>query len=76
MESMPGIAFGVAIVGFSLGVELGHQLIVLPVFAGMKLTRLIRADDTGRDRLSFAMMVIGSLLISVAGSVYLVAALK
>jgi hypothetical protein len=76
MEGMPGIAFGIAIVGFSLGVELGHQLIVLPVFAGMKLARLIRADETGRERLSFAMMLIGSLLISVAGSVYLVAALK
>ncbi|MGH8549937.1 MAG: HupE/UreJ family protein, partial [Methylococcales bacterium] len=41
MEGMPGIAIGVAIVAFSLGVELGHQLVVLPVFAGLKLMRLI-----------------------------------
>ncbi|MGH8551175.1 MAG: hypothetical protein ACRERU_21725, partial [Methylococcales bacterium] len=76
MEGMPGIAIGVAIVAFSLGVELGHQLVVLPVFAGLKLMRLIHTDETSRDRLSLSVMRIGSLLISVAGGVYLVAALK
>ena len=76
MEGMAGIAIGVAIVAFSLGVELGHQMVVLPVFAGLKIARSIRTDETSRNQLSLSMMRIGSLLIFVAGTAYLVAALK
>jgi hydrogenase/urease accessory protein HupE len=76
MEGMSGIAVSMAIVTFSLGVELGHQMVVLPVFAGLKLARSIRTDEPSRDRFSLNMVRIGSLLISVAGSAYLVAALK
>ncbi|MCI0654177.1 MAG: hypothetical protein L0Y39_06840, partial [Methylococcaceae bacterium] len=67
---------GAAIVAFSIGVELGHQLVVLPLFCGLKLTRLIRSDATSRDRLSLSTMRIGSVFICAAGTVYLVAALK
>ena len=76
MEGLNGAAVGVAIVAFSLGVELGHQLVVLPLFGGLKLARIARADDAGRERLSLAMMRGGSLLISIAGLIYLVAALR
>lgn len=76
MEGMAGMAIGIAIVAFSLGVELGHQVVVLPVFAALKLARSMRTDESSRNELSLAMMRIGSLLISVAGTVYLVAALK
>ncbi|MCI0667310.1 MAG: HupE/UreJ family protein [Methylococcaceae bacterium] len=76
MEGMAGIAIGAAIVAFSIGVELGHQLVVLPLFCGLKLTRLIRSDATSRDRLSLSTMRIGSVFICAAGTVYLVAALK
>ncbi len=76
MEGMSGIAIVVAIVAFSIGVELGHQIVVLPVFAGLKLARSLRTDEASRNQLSLSMMRIGSLLISVAGTAYLVAALK
>lgn len=76
MEGLASVAIGLAIVAFSLGVEAGHQMVVLPVFAGLKWARSMRADETSRDRLSLSMMRIGSLLISVAGAFYLVAALK
>ena len=75
-EGMSGIAIGLAIAAFSLGVELGHQMVVLPLFAGLKLARFTRTDVLGRERLSLAMLRGGSLLIALAGAVYLVAALK
>ncbi|MCI0652991.1 MAG: HupE/UreJ family protein [Methylococcaceae bacterium] len=76
MEGMASVAVGVAIVAFSLGVEAGHQMVVLPVFAGLKLARSMRDDETSRNQLSRSMMRIGSLFIAVAGAFYLVAALQ
>ena len=75
-EGMSGVVIGLAIAAFSLGVELGHQLVVLPLFFGLKLARAARPDEPGRDRLSLAMLRGGSLLIAAAGAIYLVAALK
>jgi hydrogenase/urease accessory protein HupE len=75
MAGMPGIAVGVAILGFSLGVEAGHQAVVLPVFAGLKLLRSLRMEGASRERLVLGVVRLGSLLISVAGTVYLIAAL-
>ena len=76
MNGMSGVAVGLAIAAFSLGVELGHQMVVLPVFFGLKLARNVRADDVGRERLSLGALRAGSLLICVAGTIYLIAALK
>lgn len=76
MDGLSGVAIGVAIAAFSLGVELGHQMVVLPVFFGLKLVRATRPDDAGRERLSLATMRAGSLLVCLAGTIYLFAALK
>lgn len=76
MAGMPGLAVGLAIAGFSLGVELGHQIVVLPAFAGLRLLHSLRGDEPGRTRLVLSTIRLGSLLISVAGTVYLVAALN
>jgi hypothetical protein len=76
MDGLSGVAVGVAIAAFSLGVELGHQIVVLPLFFGLKLARTTRPDDAGRERLSLATMRAGSLLICVAGTIYLIAALR
>lgn len=76
MDGLSGLTVGVAIAAFSLGVEIGHQMVVLPVFFGLKLARTTRAGNEARDRLSLAMARAGSLVISVAGTVYLVAALR
>jgi len=65
MNGMSGVAVGVAITAFSLGVEFGHQMVVLPVFFGVKLARRLRADAAGREWISLAVMRAGSLFICV-----------
>ena len=37
MEGMAGFAVGLAIVAFSLGVEIGHQMVVLPILGTLKI---------------------------------------
>ncbi len=76
MSGMAGVAVGVAIVAFSLGVELGHQLVVLPLFFGLKAARATLHNDAGRDQWSLGAMRYGSACITVAGVFYLVAALR
>jgi hypothetical protein len=73
---MTGIAVGLAIAAFSIGVELGHQMVMLPLFFGLKLARATQNDHASRERLSLAVMRGGSLLIAIAGSVYLISALR
>ena len=75
-EGVSGFAIGLAIAAFSLGVELGHQIVVLPLFVGLKLARVIRTDELARERFSLAILRGGSLLIALAGTAYLIAALK
>lgn len=72
MEGMAGVAVGLAILAFSLGVEIGHQMIVLPIFGALKTAR--RAAPRGAD-VSLCALRYGSAGIFVAGMFYLVAAL-
>src|SRR6185295_16683126 len=37
MQGMAGLTIGLAIVAFSLGVEIGHQVVVIPVFVLRKV---------------------------------------
>jgi len=76
MDQLDGLAIGIAIAAFSLGVEFGHQMFVLPLFCALKLIPAARTDDAGREQLSLAVMRGGSLLISIAGLTYLFFALK
>jgi hypothetical protein len=75
MQEMKGRTVAVAIVAFSLGVEIGHQMVVLPLFALLKLARGLR-PRAARERMSLAIQRIGSAAISLAGLFYLVVALK
>jgi hydrogenase/urease accessory protein HupE len=74
MEGMAGLAVGLAIAAFSLGVEIGHQMIVLPIFFGLKKLR----DCTGSQapRIPGRVLRYGSAGICVAGMFYLIAALR
>ena len=76
MAGMQGVAIATAIAAFSLGVELGHQLVALPLFGLLKLTRVYcsRADDP--ERIPRWVIRMGSSAICAAGLVYLVAALR
>jgi hydrogenase/urease accessory protein HupE len=73
MEGMAGLTVGLAILAFSLGIELGHQVVVVPIFGGLKLIRPLRTNSVP---LSEYALRYGSAVICAAGIVYLVAALR
>ena len=76
LDAMSGMRIGVAalaIAAFSLGVEIGHQVVVLPFFGGL---RLVRGLSVRTPRYDQAVQRYGSAGISVVGLVYLVAALR
>jgi len=78
LEAMRGMSGGltlIALAGFSVGVEVGHQMIVLPLFTALKLARHTRDDEQAKERLSLAAQRAGSAMISLAGVYYLVVAL-
>ncbi|MDB5305464.1 MAG: hypothetical protein JWM97_3013 [Phycisphaerales bacterium] len=76
MQAMQGGTILLAVAAFSIGVEAGHQLVVLPLFAALKLARHTRPDPIARDRLSMAAQRFGSAAISLAGLFYLFVALR
>ncbi len=76
MADLPGIAIGLAIAAFSLGVEIGHQAVVLPVFAGLKLARRFDTERVSADRISRWVLRGGSGVVGAAGVFYLMAALR
>jgi hydrogenase/urease accessory protein HupE len=73
MEGMAGLAVGLAILAFSLGVEIGHQMIVLPIFVALKT---IRQTAPQAAQIPGRVLRYGSAGIFVAGMFYLVAALR
>ena len=73
---MRGVAIGIAIAAFSIGVELVHQVVALPLFAGMQLTRAYGRHSSDPERIARWLLRFGSSAICVAGGVYLVAALR
>jgi hydrogenase/urease accessory protein HupE len=73
MEGMAGLTVGLAILAFSLGIELGHQVVVVPIFGGLKLIRPLRTNSVP---LSEYALRYGSAVICAAGIFYLVAALR
>jgi len=72
MQGMKSTTVAVAIAAFSVGVELGHQAVVLPVFAALYVVR--RFSTHAYDRVHIARRY-GSAAISIAGVAYLAAAL-
>jgi hydrogenase/urease accessory protein HupE len=79
MSGMPSSGLATAIVAFSLGVETGHQMIVLPIFAFMSLSRKHldkpsaghAAKETPKPLFSQTAFRYGSFIISVAGLFFL-----
>ncbi len=76
MEGLPGLAVATAIVAFSIGVELGHQVVVLPIFAGLQLARRAVPPREGRDVARYYALRFGSAAICLAGLFYFVAAVR
>ena len=75
MSEMPNVAVWLALVGFSLGVEIGHQIVVIPSFTVLQFIKKFHAE-TPRTKLMDRIRQIGSCAISVAGVYYLVTALS
>ncbi|HXV83198.1 MAG TPA: HupE/UreJ family protein [Candidatus Binatia bacterium] len=74
MEGMAGLAVGLAIAAFSLGVEVGHQIVALPIFFGLSKLRDCTACQA--SRIPGRVLRYGSAGICVAGMFYLIAALR
>jgi hypothetical protein len=75
MEGMQTTMVATAIVAFSLGVEFGHQVVALPLFAVIKMTQRRASSDSSSRTPYLWISRIGSGAIGIAGTVYLVAAL-
>ena len=76
MQGLSSRALVLAIVGFSAGVEAGHQVVVLPTFCALKFARGWRHDSTQSEARTLLISRWGSAAISLAGMVYLAAALR
>ena len=76
MQGLPMVAVAIAITAFSLGVEIGHQAVVLPVFFGLRLARSMCSTEAARERVTHFSMRYGSAFISLAGMFYLMVALR
>lgn len=76
MQELPGFSLGSALGGFSIGVELGHQVVVLPVFGVLLLIKAAGRTAESRERTSVRILRGGSALIALAGTFYLISALR
>jgi hydrogenase/urease accessory protein HupE len=76
MQGMSSHALLLAILGFSAGVEAGHQVVVVPTFCALKLARGWRRDPAQSEGSALLLARWGSAAISLAGMVYLAAALR
>jgi hypothetical protein len=75
MHRMPEHTALMAILGFSIGVEAGHQVVLLPLFGLLKIARRAANRDHGGDRRILLIQRFGSAAIAVAGVCYLAQAL-
>jgi hydrogenase/urease accessory protein HupE len=76
MQGMSTNSLVAAIVGFSVGVEAGHQVVVIPTLLGLKIARRWSAQSRNGDARFLFLTRCGSAAISLAGAIYLGAALR
>jgi len=65
MAGLPSLGIWIALGAFSLGVEIGHQLVVLPLFGLLTLGRRVLHEGFAKPALRY-----GSLAISLCGAYY------
>ncbi|MEY4487688.1 MAG: hypothetical protein RIQ79_196 [Verrucomicrobiota bacterium] len=66
MAGLPAASIWIALIGFSLGVEIGHQIVVLPLFGLVRWTKNKLSERTGNTLLRY-----GCSAISCGGAYYL-----
>ena len=71
LKEMPGASLGAALGSFSLGVELGHQAVILPLFGLLYVfRRKLKPESYERG------LQAGTLAISAGGVYFLVIAIS
>jgi hypothetical protein len=70
MAGLPSVGIWIALGAFSLGVEIGHQLVVLPLFGLLALGRRVLHEGFAKPAMRY-----GSLVISLCGAYYLCVAI-
>lgn len=75
MAELPRAAIATAIASFSVGVEIGHQFVVLPMFGLVLLCRRLDARKPEENWRRARFRIAGSSLVFAAGCYYLVMAL-
>lgn len=75
MGEMPSVALWAALMSFSIGVEIGHQVVVLPLFASIQAAKKWNAEEP-RMELAGRILKLGSCGISVAGVYFLIQAIR
>ena len=75
MIGMPSVALWAALVAFSLGVEIGHQIVVIPLYSLLWGTKNL-CTDRPRVGLQNQILRFGSIGIAIAGVYFLVAAVS
>ena len=74
MTDLPTTAFVAALVGFTIGVELAHQLVIIPSYAALRAARDLSAPES-QAAIMRQIMRYGSVAVSVGGAYYLIQAL-
>jgi hydrogenase/urease accessory protein HupE len=74
MGELPTSAFVTALVGFTLGVELAHQMVIVPAYAALRAARGMGAPES-RAVFAREVMRYGSVAVSIGGAYYLVQAI-
>jgi hypothetical protein len=75
MAGMPGLTLWAALISFSLGVEIAHQMVILPAYAALSAARNLGAEDQPRLTLAARTRQVGSAGISLAGIYFLIQAI-
>jgi hypothetical protein len=73
MSQMPGTALWTALISFSVGVEIGHQVVVIPLFGSLYVARNWKADRP-RAEVGRWILKLGSGAISMAGVYFFIQA--
>lgn len=76
MHAMDRGAVLLAILGFSLGVEIGNQLVLLPLFFGLRAVAALQERGFIADTFLTRLRRIASVAVSIAGAWYLGVALS
>jgi hydrogenase/urease accessory protein HupE len=79
LDAMQGMSTNIlvlALIGFSAGVEIGHQIVVLPTFGALKIARGWKNDASSNEIQTNLFAWWGSALVLIVGMMYLVMALR